>query len=367
MRSNNLPYEPRLDHLRFFAALIVFLFHVYHFYYLNWKPHPDNAWLGLLVEGHTGVSLFFVLSGFIFMQIALHSDHLHYRRFMGNRFLRIAPLFLVIFFIAISVGRDSFKGYYLFYTLFSNLGEAPTSGTFITGAAWTISIEFTFYLIFPFIARFFKEQGYGYMLRLLTLMVLIKFASFYASERSTHMFYSTLIGRLDQFLMGMLFARIYIDYGKRLAHWAWPLLLLATAIVYANSFIQARSFSFFLENPKQFFWITWSLQESLGWALFVVAYMLMPLQIPSALDRTMCRLGEVSYSFYLLHGMVIFLVFKTLGPLHWFEREQLNALVNATILFVLVWLVAQISYHTIERPFLMMRKRYVDEQEKEPA
>ncbi len=360
MRSNNLPYEPRLDHLRFFAALIVFLFHVYHFYYLNWKPHPDNAWLGLLVEGHTGVSLFFVLSGFIFMQIALHSDHLNYRRFMGNRFLRIAPLFLVIFFVAISVGRDSFKGYYIFYTLFSNIGEAPTSGTFITGAAWTISVEFTFYLIFPFLARFFKEQGYSYMFRLFALMVLIKFASYFASERSTHMLYSTLIGRLDQFLMGMLFARLYFDFGKLLAKFAWPLLVVSLIGVYGNSFVQAKYFSFFMEEPKQFFWITWSLQESLGWATFVLAYLLLPMRILPLLDRVMCRLGEVSYSFYLLHGMIIFLVFNTLGPIEWFARDQLNALVNAGLLFILVWIGAHISYTTIEKPFLMMRKRYVD-------
>ena len=85
MKSSNLQYEPRIDHLRFVAAALVFLFHVYHFYYLQWQPNPDNAWLGLIIEGHTGVSLFFALSGFIFMQIALHSEQIDYRRLIEPR------------------------------------------------------------------------------------------------------------------------------------------------------------------------------------------------------------------------------------------------------------------------------------------
>ncbi|ARU54367.1 MAG: acyltransferase [Pseudomonadales bacterium] len=359
MKSSNLPYEPKLDHLRFLAALIVFLFHVYHFYYLKWHAHEENAWMGLIIEGHTGVSLFFVLSGFIFMQIALRSNEINYRQFMANRFLRIAPLFLVIFFVAISVGRDDFKGYYIFYTLFSNIGEAPTSGSFITGAAWTISVEFTFYMIFPFIARFFKEAGLIYVVRLFAILFLIKFSSYYVSERSTHMLYSTLIGRLDQFVLGMVFAYVLFHYRDLLYRFRYVLFPIAILAVYANSFIQAKYFSFFHENPKQLFWVTWSFQEALAWGFFVIGYMLLPLKIPALLNQFMTRVGEVSYSFYLLHGMVIFLVFNTLGPINLFAIDQINALVNAFVLFLLVWFVSHLSYQTIEKPFLGMRKRYV--------
>ncbi len=360
MKSNNLAYEPKLDHLRFLAALIVFLFHVYHVYYLHWQPHPENAWLGLLVEGHTGVSLFFVLSGFIFMQIALNTAHIDYRQFIRNRFLRIAPLFLVIFFVAISVGRDDFKGYYVFYTLFSNLGEAPTSGSFITGAAWTISVEFTFYLIFPFLARFCKKQGLAYLFRLLAILVLIKVASYMVTERSTHMLYSTLVGRLDQFLIGMLFAYLFFHYRASLSRFGNLLLLGSVCLVLANSYILARYFSFFLGQPKQAFWITWSMQEALAWGLLVLGYSLSRFNMPALLSRFMARMGEVSYSFYLLHGMVIYIAHETLGVVTFVSNPQINAAIIALILFVLVSSVARISYSTIELPFLQMRKKYVE-------
>lgn len=359
MKSSNIPYEPRLDHLRFVAVILVFFFHVYQYYYLGWKPNTDNPWVGLISEGHTGVSLFFVLSGFIFMQIAVHSDKINYKQFMLNRVLRIAPLFLFIFFIAISIGRNEFKGYYIFYTLFSNLGEAPTSGSFITGAAWTISIEFTFYLIFPFLAHFFKEGGLIYIFKLLLLIMMVKFASFYVSKGSTHMYYSTLIGRIDQFLLGMAFAHIYFHYHGRIRKYGALLFPLALLLVFANSFVQAKYFSYFLPEPNQKLWITWSFQEALGWGSLVLGYMLLPVKIPGFLDKFMSDVGKVSYSFYLLHAMIILLAHKTIGVLSPFPIEHLNALFNAVLLFFLTLGIAHLSYQTIEQPFLDMRKKYV--------
>ena len=359
MKSSNLPYEPRLDHLRCAAAVLVFLFHVYHCYYLNWKPNAESPWFGLISEGHTGVSLFFVLSGFIFMTIALYNDQINYKQFMFNRVLRIAPLFLFIFFIAISLGRDGFKAYYIFYTLFSNLGEAPTSGTFITGAAWTISIEFTFYLIFPFLARFFKEEGVTYMIKLLAIVLMVKFASYYVSEESTHMYYSTLIGRIDQFLIGMVFAHLYFYYNQQFKRFGLPIFLISLLLVFGNSFLQARYFSYFLDDPNQKFWITWSFQEAFGWGWLILGYLLLPIKIPPLIDRFMNEIGRVSYSFYLLHGMVILLAHKIIGELSPFSNNYFNAFFNAVALFLIVWFVAHLSYQTIEKPFLNMRAKYV--------
>jgi peptidoglycan/LPS O-acetylase OafA/YrhL len=79
MKSKNVAYIPRLDHLRFFAATIVFYFHMSHYFWLGWKPASDNAWAGIITEGHTGVGLFFTLSGFLFMLIALGTHKIDYK------------------------------------------------------------------------------------------------------------------------------------------------------------------------------------------------------------------------------------------------------------------------------------------------
>src|ERR1035437_857515 len=142
MKSLNIPYSPRIDQLRWLAATIVFLFH----FCLELRgvggPGIDTAWLGIVTEGHTGVGLFFTLSGFLFMQIALYQKQIVYGDFIRNRFLRIFPLFFTIFLVATSISRDKFLPADIFYLLASNLGLAPTSETVITGAAWTISLEF---------------------------------------------------------------------------------------------------------------------------------------------------------------------------------------------------------------------------------
>lgn len=367
MQSANLPHQPRLDQIRFLAAGLVFVFHVFHFYYLHWQPASDRPWLGLISEGHTGVGLFFTLSGFLFMLIALHNPAIDYRQFVRNRFLRIFPLFLTVFVLSISIGRDTFRASDILYVFFSNLGQAPTSNSFITGAAWTISLEFTFYLVFPFLGRFALERGPGYLARLLVLMLLFKLGAYGISERSTHMFYSTLVGRFDQFLIGMLAALLYQRHREWLGRHGHLLLGIAVCLVVLNSGLQARYASYFLPQPKQLFWVTWSMQEAAGWAFFIIAWTSANLRLPAWLERLLQRGGEISFSFYLLHGLVIYLAYQTLGPLVLTGRVLVDGTVTAIVLYGVTWLVASLSYETIERPFLGLRKRYGRSSEPLPA
>lgn len=358
MQSKNFPYNARLDHLRFLAAMLVFVFHMFHYLYHGWQPASERPWLGVVSEGHTGVALFFTLSGFLFMQIALHVRQIDYRAFVRNRLLRIFPLFLVIFFTAISMARDAFRAQDVFYLAFSNLGLAPTSSSFITGASWTISLEFTFYLVFPFLARFAMQRGVRYLLSLLLLLLLIKLAAFGIVEKSTHMYYSTLIGRFDQFVIGMLAAMLFASWRERLSAWRLPLLLLAALWVFTNSFVQAKYASYFLAQPKQSFWVVWSMLESAGWASFIVAWLNAAVRLPAWLDRLMCRGGEISYSFYLLHGLVLYLVHQHFGQIVLTGKVLVDGALNLAVYLPLCWAVAALSYHTIEKPFLELRHKY---------
>ncbi len=365
MRSPNFPYNPKIDEIRLLAASIVFLF---HFYWHCFVPSngalaiSDWNWLGLITEGHTGVALFFTLSGFLFMQIALHQEKIAYADFIRNRFLRIFPLFITIFFLAISIDRDQFRAQDILYLFFSNIGDAPTSKNFITGAAWTISLEFTFYLVFPFLARFAIETGPRYLLQLLVLLLLAKFAAYGVTERSTHMLYSTIVGRFDQFLIGMLAAFVYRRHHARLHRAGWWLLPLASIAVVVNGALQATYASFFSENPKQVFWITWSMQESTVWATFILAWVSTDFKKPAWLAVALRQGGQISFSFYLLHALVLYLGFRWIGYPRLIGNPLLDGLLLAVPLFATTWAVASLSYASIERPFLALRRRYGDRQ-----
>lgn len=278
---------------------------------------------------------------------------------MRNRVLRIFPLFVVMFVVATSVGRDAFRPADALYLLFSNLGEAPTSNSFITGAAWSISIEFTFYMVFPFLARFAIQYGAGWLVRLIALWLLLRCGAYFVTENATHMYYSTLLGRFDQFLVGMLCAMLVkhlrVLRERRLSA-AWP-LAAAIAIVLILGLLGTQA-SYQLPQPKQPVWAVWGTLEALMWGAAVIAYSCWRGALPKLPAMLLSGLGEVSYSFYLLHGVVLFIFAHFTLPFFekWNWRVGMGLLMLT--LFPLCLGVARLSYQVIERPWLQMRGRY---------
>jgi len=358
MKSHNLAYNPRLDHLRFFAAAIVFYFHFSRHLWPSYDLSAAHPWAGIVSQGHTGVGLFFTLSGFLFMLIALKSDQLNYMQFLRNRMLRIFPLFLFVFFISISLNRDAFQATDIFYIFFSNLGDSPTSKTFMTGPAWTISIEFTFYAVFPFLASISRERGLPYLFSLIALLLLFKIGAYLQIENSIKIFYSTLLGRFDQFLIGMIFAFFHFRHSEKLQSLSIISVAIGALIVTMNSAIQGYFYP--LEWPEQRhpMWIFWSLQESIGWGIFILTWINANFRIPRMIDNVMTRGGEISFSIYLIHATVISIFVEVVGSVHLTGHIGWDLLILGTATFTLVWAVASLSYEVIERPFLNMRTRY---------
>ncbi len=357
MKSLNIAYQPRLDQLRWLAATLVFLFHFYLQYHGNGGAALTSRWAALVTQGHTGVGLFFTLSGFLFMQIALVQKAIVYRDFVRNRVLRIVPLFLAIFLVATSIGRDAFQPQDLLYVFATNLGHAPTSGTAVTGAAWTISLEFLFYLVFPFLARFAIEGGKRYLLQLLVLMAFFKLAAYGVNENSTLMYFSTFVGRFDQFLIGMLAAMLYRAHQPWLQrHAPWLLACAAALVVYDTAAMQRLAP--FGATPKSAFWIFWSMAESAGWAAFIVAWAAFRPALPAIVERALCQGGKISFSFYLLHMGLLDLLFRHIGAWRPTGQVVADAALLLAISYGATWALATLSYHSIEEPFLRMRRKY---------
>jgi peptidoglycan/LPS O-acetylase OafA/YrhL len=357
MQSLNLPYSPRIDQLRWLAAAIVFLFHFQLEYRGAGGVLPASPWWGLVTEGHTGVALFFTLSGFLFMQIALHQRRIVYRDFVINRVLRIFPLYLTVFMIALSIGRDKFQPQDILYLLSTNLGNSPTSISVVTGAAWCISLELAFYLVFPFLSRFAMERGASYLLGALGLMLFFKLMVYSENPHSTTMYFSTFVGRFDQFLIGMLGAMLYHDRKPAWARHSRWLLPLALLLVVGNSALQARVAPLNV-LPRSAFWIGWSMLESAGWALFILSWVSWPGRVRPALQRLLNHGGKISFSFYLLHmGMIHMLVHK-FGLLAVTGVAWLDGVLMLALVYAATWLLATLSYEIIEAPFLSLRRRY---------
>jgi peptidoglycan/LPS O-acetylase OafA/YrhL len=363
MQSLNLQYNPRIDQLRWLAATMVFLFHFQLEYRGLGGPALASPWAALITEGHTGVGLFFTLSGFLFMQIALAQKRIVYRDFVRNRILRIVPLFLTIFLVATSIGRDTFQPQDILYLFATNLGHAPTSGTPVTGAAWTISLEFLFYLVFPFLAQFALERGKRYLLQLLCLMAFFKLAAYTVNDNSTLMYFCTFVGRFDQFLIGMLAAMLYQQYQLRLQrHASWLLPLAAGCVMWEVAAM--HRLAPFGATPKSAFWIFWSMAESAGWAAVILAWAGWRARLPGWIERVLCHGGKVSFSFYLLHMGLLHLLAQRVGLVRPTGNGWADAAIMIALSYGATWALATLSYNSIEEPFLRMRRRYGSSQVK---
>jgi peptidoglycan/LPS O-acetylase OafA/YrhL len=107
--SNTNVYFPSLNGLRFIAAFMVFLL---HFAKQNWGENfdynPEDNFIYKSVLGDVGVTLFFVLSGFLITYLLLteqaRTSTINIGKFYLRRILRIWPLYFLMILITIGYG-----------------------------------------------------------------------------------------------------------------------------------------------------------------------------------------------------------------------------------------------------------------------
>ncbi len=366
MQTNQTPYLSRLDHLRFLAASLVLLFHFFHRHVGDLRA--NNPLVSLIDEGHTGIALFMVISGFIFTVIA-GDRHLDYGGFLRNRVLRIYPLFVfaVVLQLLFSTYNDHRN-----YGVLQLLGwlvpfrsdTVPLSPYFVQ--LWTIWVEFQFYLLFPFLLLFSRRWGARYLWSLLLVLLVVRALIFAASGSVRFLAYETIFGRLDQFLIGMLLARAWLGQAQTPNHHHTPnlspLWLTLASIAVLMSLHTFSRFVGFSELASPL-WIIWPPIEAALWAAFMWAYLRTrwpgPLRLRQLIDSNLAKLGTLSFSMYVMHNLVIAAYNARLPLLPVPGGPVVQALVTGLLVLAMVLVVALLTYHVIEKPFLSMRSSYL--------
>ncbi|WP_421510702.1 acyltransferase family protein [Enterobacter sp. JS8-1] len=359
MQTKNYGYLSRLDHLRFIASVLVVFLH-FRGDIANTPSDPSTItgfvyrWIN---SGATGVSLFLVLSGFIFCIISdAGKKHIEYKQFITNRILRIFPLVIFVFFIAVTIhgpvvsAGDIIRLILLqFNTGFSAsewMGKEP-----ILVPMWTLAVEFQFYLIFPFIALFIGRHGIKYAFNMLAMMIIIKFIVINSYGDSTyHELYKSLVGRLDQFLIGIISGYIYIANKDKHRNLAPAIAMFIASIIAISWYTASQKSSFLIFN----FSLT---IEALLWAFVAYSYIMLPVNIPYLLDKSLSYLGALSFSIYLMHIPVGRFIQKTLGYLFVGVNP---AIVTALIILPSIVVISVMTFSLIEKPFINLRKGYVE-------
>ncbi|CCP04261.1 Putative O-acetyltransferase [Erwinia amylovora Ea644] len=357
LKSLNINYMERLDHLRFFAAVLLMLHHFRGD--INWDgTYSVNAFFRLWLEnGSSGVSFFLVLTGFLFCLISNCGENkIRYSGYIYNRILRIFPLLVFLVFILICCSRQQSTPMDIFrvLTLQLNTGNSYTGWGhefYPSGPIWTIAVEFQFYLIFPFLALFLNKYGPKYLAGLVVLMIATRFnIAILKGGDIYYNMYHTMIGRLDQFALGMLAAYAYRNGSLSfLSRWIYqiPFLLfsltsLTCLFLFKKTTTGFSAFSFPI--------------EALCWSVVVVCYLTAKLPECKRISESLSKLGMISFSMYLLHLPVGRMINELTG---WDNPTTVSlSIAESAVRVPLIIIASFFTFYMIEKPFMGLRVKY---------
>ena len=353
MRSTTGEHFIPLDHVRALAAFMVFAWHFMHStngYPVPFEGAPLIFPLAVFDEGHTGVALFMTLSGYLFAAL-LHGKRMHYRQFLLNRALRLLPLLCLVVLV---VGLQNVLAGGSAWTYFKNVVPGVLLPVLPNGG-WSITVEFHFYIILPLLLHLLSHSWQR--LAMIVVCALLLRWGLYVRLGEVHtLAYATLVGRIDQFVLGMIFFHLGAYCTGR--H-GWAIVL--TFIFCAGYWIFDFFGGFFLQpsypSPRAL-WIFWPTFEGLIYAFLIAWYDRSFAGMKGPLARAFGKVGELSYSVYLLH---FFWVFHAAA---WIDGRVMRidnfylALLWSLVLFVITLLPAWLSYRFVEMPFLKLRKKY---------
>ena len=354
MKSTDNHYWVALDHVRAFAAMGVFVWHFIHAstgYPVAFEGAPAVFPLALLDEGHTGVAIFMTLSGYLFAKL-LDGKEIVYHKFLWNRFVRLAPLLIVVMFLygALELygGRDISQ-----YPM--DLAGGFVMPTWPNGG-WSITAELHFYLLLPFIL-FLARRNANWLLALLVTSIGLRCAFYLAEGSVQDLAYFTIVGRIDQFALGVFFF-LKRDWLVGRAHW----LALAVTVYLGAIYLFDLSGGFYglagSYPSTSAWWIIIPTIEGATYATVIAWYDGRVAASNGRLSALAAQYGKFSYSIYLLHFFIVFRLAR-------FIDERLFSLANfyvavgaGIVAFLAMYPISWVSFKFIELPFLKLRTRY---------
>lgn len=320
----------RLQYLRAVAALLVVIWHAsYHL----WDVRGDNVLLAKTpgLSGALGVTLFFVISGYLMATLAVRSSP---GQFLLHRVIRIYPIYWIVLFIVFAINVALGFGFSidpLALALMPGVGRNYT-----LGVEWTLPFELSFYFVVFVVmlvraTRFIPLIGILWAAIILVLLPLMPGLQQGQFPRLSHLLISewTL-----PFALGLLIpAAIKRGFTSTMS--------LPVGIVLVAFAAYAQSYA----------------NEILPFAcIFLVHWSVVPRGKDDANKeiRPLTKLGDWSYALYLCHVPIMMWLFR-LAPATW-SNVALYCLV------VLLSLGACVVLGSIDLVMYRRLKHFVDTQ-----
>lgn len=349
MKSSSGQYFIGLDHIRGMAAFIVFTWHFLHMA-VGHSGLPPVFPLSILAEGHTGVSLFMALSGYLFAKL-LDNKRIIYSKFIWNRCLRLLPLLIIV------VTLVGIEQYFLGRDMLAYMKKVVEGAVMWTlpNGGWSITVEFHFYAVLPVLLFLTKKSKYS-MLGVLMCVLMARTALYLRNGQVQGLSYLTIIGHIDQFILGIMAFQL----RKYIAH--KHALFVAIFVSFAAFYSYFDNIGGYHGNPSfpspNPIWIYLPTIEGLAYASLIAWYDNSFQHSSGKASKFFAAIGTYSYSIYLLHFFVVFKMAKLINSYLVDLSNVYMALILAVPCFLLMVPIGYLSYRFIELPFLKFRTKY---------
>ncbi len=395
-----------INGLRFFGMIWILIAHtvfVYSLYngkeifFQSLESAPFYLWW--IWNADKAVDLFFVVSGFLISIMLLKEQNktgaIQLKRFYFRRYLRLTPLYAVIAIIFWASGARNHEWIWANLLYVNNFLHPDNMALQWT---WTLAVEEQFYLLLPliliFIAKSPQRSFMQTMLGLLVLSLLIRFGVLYyydelwnsnyrdmLSDKVISMtfygkLYDNLATRFGPLIVGVIAGYGYCFHQHAIQNWARattyrPLTLniLSMAVIvffmyfpimdtrYSESSNGLRLYIVFHRTifSIAFAWFMMSVFLQLSHVRFFSWFYSLKIWNP---------LGQLTYSIYLIHLMVILVVVHPLNKyiqtldLHPAQAMLSTVGLGAILSLILSIIIGILCWLLIEKPFLNMRELF---------
>ncbi|MEO8516768.1 MAG: acyltransferase [Flavobacterium sp.] len=349
IKTNTNNYFPALTGLRAIAAYMVY-FH--HFNPID-KEVFGPTMFDFFSELHIGVTLFFVLSGFLITYRYYDVGKINIKRYLLNRFARIYPMYFLLttgtfLFYAIYRAQKSFfdfKIYLLNITLLRGFFDDFKFSGIAQG--WSLTVEEVFYFSAPFLFVLIKwKKIFLFLLPVLFLslgfILVYSFQdfSFYGIMGTNNfMLDYTFFGRCTEFVVGMGLALFIRNYASSFSikYCTYFGIILMILFVYFLSILKVSTDGFGTDSTMGKIINTFLLP------LFGISPLLFGLIYEKTILSKMLEskllqlLGKSSYVFYLVHMGIFVILLNKIST-------------NYFVIFIGLNLISVLLYTYFEKP-----------------
>jgi peptidoglycan/LPS O-acetylase OafA/YrhL len=353
--NNNRIYLPGLNGLRALAALTISTSHIFQSTFGDWGL--SNLKLPLFTDG---VTLFFVISGFLITYLLLlelnNTKTIDISKFYIRRILRIWPLYYLYILVVISVlfwiGKESEilnnkLYFYIFFT--ANIPFISSTGIALIVHYWSIGVEEQFYLFWPWLLKLSINRIIFATLSVLLLWLFLKYGSYilYTNKSFAYKFFN--VTRFHCMMIGALGAIGYYRKNKLFF------------IIFTNKWSQTIAWLVFLFSGFFFDFIPSVIKAE---CIAMLSLFLIMSQVegkPKFINleyKYFDFLGKISYGIYLTHPLIIFLLSGIWTKLHVHIPVFFQYLIiYFSVTFITIFL-SWISFEIFEKQFLKLKNRY---------